>query len=234
MGALPSLTAGCEMRKGENDKVAKMRTYLNATILDLDQNSVQSLELVGSHLGDEGTVVVAEALRTNRSATSADLRWNSIKHKGAGAIAQALMPGGCLLQSLDLFCNDLGNKGAALIAEALKTNRSLMTCGLGWNSIGEEGAAALAALLQVNRCLTELGLERNSIRDQGAEAIAGALKKNPSLRILRLYQNHFSEQAVEVFIAVMEGSNALDIQLVSPGSDSGDTRRSISFDSLPG
>ncbi|KAG0247309.1 hypothetical protein BG011_001687 [Mortierella polycephala] len=64
--------------------------------------------------GDNGTLALSEAPRTNSTLTTLDFRYNSI-----------------------------GDKGTLVLSEALKTNSTLTTLNLSYNSVGDNGGMAL-------------------------------------------------------------------------------------------
>ncbi|KAI8804314.1 hypothetical protein BJ742DRAFT_872004 [Cladochytrium replicatum] len=114
-------------------------------------------------LGDDGCIILANALKTNTAALYVDLRGNNIRSDGATAVAQML-----------------------------KVNTSLRTLILEWNCIGiwETGARAMADALSINKTLEELDLRNNKIGPQSAQAIALSLKHNTALKKLDFRWNN--------------------------------------------
>lgn len=206
-------------------RLAAAKLLLESALGDLANESIQTLDLMGQGLGDEGVGLVTEALAGNRSLTSLDLRWNSIGPEGAAKLARVLAACGPL-ERLDLFCNSIGDEGTKRIAAALPKNNRLKSIDVGYNSVGDLGAAALAGVLESSCSLHEVGLEQNYIGDRGAIALAGALAKNldcPMTR-LRLKQNPLEEEGVlAIADAVMMNpalsSDAIDILDMPETSD---------------
>eukprot|EP00667_Euglena_gracilis_P030968 EG_transcript_43758 len=90
-------------------------------------------------IGDEGTVALVAALRTNSTVQKVNL------------YCMARICGSCHTR----WCidNAMGPEGAKALAEALRTNATLREVYLGSNGIGDEGTVALAAALRTNpRC----------------------------------------------------------------------------------
>eukprot|EP01090_Pellita_catalonica_P017745 TRINITY_DN544_c0_g1_i3.p1 TRINITY_DN544_c0_g1~~TRINITY_DN544_c0_g1_i3.p1 ORF type:complete len:311 (-),score=57.16 TRINITY_DN544_c0_g1_i3:785-1717(-) len=92
-------------------------------------SSLQTLDLAGNDIGNEGADAIAQVLLQNSSLQSCDLSDNGILKEGADSIAQALLKNSTL-QSLDLSGNVVGNKGADAIAQVLLQNSSLQSVNL--------------------------------------------------------------------------------------------------------
>ncbi|KAF9287718.1 hypothetical protein BGZ68_001387, partial [Mortierella alpina] len=147
-----------------------------------------SCELLhGSVKGKEFGVLV-EALKTNSTLTTLDLRSNSIGDDGAKALAEALKTNKTVA-ILDLRQNSIRYGGAQALSEALKSNSTLTTLDLRSNAFGSSGAQALSEALKTNSTLTTLYLQSlnsssGDIGDKGAQALSEALKINRSLTTL--------------------------------------------------
>uniref|UniRef100_A0A674IA20 NLR family CARD domain containing 3 n=1 Tax=Terrapene triunguis TaxID=2587831 RepID=A0A674IA20_9SAUR len=105
------------------------------------------------------------------------LQWNFIQSKAAKALAQALHSN-TSLTSLDLRGNSIGVAGAKAMANALKVNRSLRVLNLQENSLGMDGAICIATALTGNHGLTYVNLQGNRIGQSGAKVIADAIRTN--------------------------------------------------------
>ncbi|KAK3819060.1 MAG: hypothetical protein J3R72DRAFT_529307 [Linnemannia gamsii] len=180
-----------------------------------------SFELVAGSFGASELEPLAEALKTNSTLTTLNLRGNSIGHNGAKALAEALKTNSTLT-TLDLWNNSIGSDGAKALAEALKTNSTLTTLNLNRNSIGGDGAKALAEALKTNSTLTTLNLEYNKIGDDGAKALAEALKTNSTLTILSLEYNKIGDDGAKALAEALKTNSTLttlDLRGNSIGSD---------------
>uniref|UniRef100_A0A7N8X871 NLR family, CARD domain containing 3 n=1 Tax=Mastacembelus armatus TaxID=205130 RepID=A0A7N8X871_9TELE len=96
---------------------------------------------------------------------------------GAIAMADALMSNQTL-QTLDLRGNTVGMKGAKALANALKSNRSLKSLNLQENSLGMDGAIFIATALKGNHQLTYINLQGNGVGESGAKVISDAIRTN--------------------------------------------------------
>lgn len=76
-------------------------------------------------VGDEGAVLLAQALARNESVTELDLWANWIGDAGAMALA-SMLPRSMTLARLHLSRNAIGEKGARALAQALETNVSVI------------------------------------------------------------------------------------------------------------
>ncbi|CAF1597528.1 unnamed protein product [Adineta ricciae] len=133
--------------------------------------TLTTLHLSGTGIGDEGAQRIADALQTNTALTTLDLSWNEIRDEGAQQIADALRTN-TTLTTLNLSRNAISDIGAQCIADALQRNTALTTLDLSWNKIRVEGAQDIADALQTNTALTTLNLDENRIGHEGAEDIA--------------------------------------------------------------
>ncbi|KAF9536772.1 hypothetical protein EC957_009735, partial [Mortierella hygrophila] len=180
-----------------------------------------SCELASTIIGGRDFGILADALKTNSTLTTLDLRGNSIGSDGAKALAEALKTNS-ILTTLDLGGNSIGSDGAKALAEALKTNSTLTTLNLWYNSIGSDEAKALAEALKTNSTLTTLNLERNSIGSDGANALAEALKTNSTLTTLNLESNSIGSDEAKALAEALKTNSTLttlDLRGNSIGSD---------------
>ena len=84
-----------------------------------------------------------------------NLNWNQIGDNGAIVLADALKVNPSIT-SINLKHNSIGNDGAAAIAEALKVNPSITNINLNWNRIGTVKKKAIDKELNTNQKLLEL------------------------------------------------------------------------------
>lgn len=106
--------------------------------------------------------------------------------EGALLLAEALMPRQ-RLQRLHINFSNLGDEGVAAVAEALLANEHLRDLALNSNKMGQGGARCLAELLHCNRTITALSISGNSeASPEGILHMAGALLHNSSLKRLVL------------------------------------------------
>ena len=117
--------------------------------------SLSHLGLDASKCSDEGAEKIAEALAAHPRLGTLSLAGNSIRCRGAAAIAKFLVSPASApprLETLGLARNSIGDKGANLLAAALSerpysvlTPRSLEHLSLNANPIGASARSALRA-----------------------------------------------------------------------------------------
>ncbi|CAF1592671.1 unnamed protein product, partial [Didymodactylos carnosus] len=108
-------------------------------------DSVSDITLHNIGIDEEDALVLAEALKVNKTLTT-----------------------------LNLENNEISVRGGEALAEALKVNKTLTTLNLAGNQISDGGGEALAEALKMNKTLTTLDLARNQISVRGGEALAEA------------------------------------------------------------
>ncbi len=128
---------------------------------------------------------LADALKTNRSATYLSVKNYSIYEEGATALANMLKTNNTLT-TLDISIGDIGFKGAIALADALKTNTTLSHLNIK-GGIGGKGIEALMNTLDTNTTLTDLTLyDSGPIGIKGAKALDRILRINTNLTVLHL------------------------------------------------
>lgn len=111
-----------------------------------------------------GCIILANALKTNTTASVLDLRGNSIRSEGAIALGQMLKVNGALKKYI------IYNLIVRLLLE--------------WNCIGiwDDGVSNLSEALTLNMTLEELDLRNNKIGPHGVQILAASIRHNTSLR----------------------------------------------------
>jgi len=188
-------------------KVAKARhLVLDGTPLDVPRLAASSvLDLSSAKLRDPHTIVLAQAVRLNRSLKKLvlwgnhitdtamtvllreldkcatlqylDLSWNPLGLDSVRELA-ALLVDNATLETLILYGVSVKPAGARMLSEALKRNSTLRSLVLFSNELGDMGAAHLAEGLKRNTTLTEVGLGHNQIGEEGGKLLAAALRVN--------------------------------------------------------
>ncbi|KAM8822785.1 leucine-rich repeat-containing protein 34 isoform 2-T2 [Spinachia spinachia] len=132
-------------------------------------------------LDDDDVLALSKCLRSNKSVTGLDVRYNNITDKGVGHLAGLLQDDSSSLRSLDLVFNDIRGDGTEVLAKSLQSNSALLSLRLSNNKIERRGAMHLASMLQVNSTLRELELADCDLDAQGVIALAVALRSNETL-----------------------------------------------------
>ncbi len=131
--------------------------------------TLTSLGLSASRLGDDGAIAIADGLARNTSLAELGLASNAIGPRGGAALARAVA------QHPRLAMLDLGSVAAA---------RAL---GEPVNQLGNDGAVPIAELIAATATLRSLDLTANGITSHGAMPIARAVEHNRSLVELVLH-----------------------------------------------
>ncbi|KAG0375797.1 hypothetical protein BGX24_008647 [Mortierella sp. AD032] len=184
-------------------------------------STLTTLDLKHNSIGDNGAKTLAEALKTNSTLTTLYLQGNSIGDSGAQALAEALKSNSTL-NTLDLQGNLIWFKGLLSFSEALEANSTLTTLDLRGNKIGDNGAKALAEALETNSTLTTLDLQNKSIGDDGVQALSEALKTNSTLTTLDLASNLIGTEGAKALAKALKINSTLttlNLQYNSIGSD---------------
>ncbi|KAL0238200.1 hypothetical protein GEMRC1_012673 [Eukaryota sp. GEM-RC1] len=120
------------------------------------------LGTMDDHVGNEGAVALAEALKVNSTVTHVDLGCNSIGVEGTIALAEALKVNSTVT-IIHLHDNAIGSEGAIALAEALKINSTITLINLRGNTIGAAAAFRLAEALKFKSNAITVTLSGNSI-----------------------------------------------------------------------
>ncbi|MDG1436756.1 MAG: hypothetical protein P8P83_03095 [Rickettsiaceae bacterium] len=169
------------------------------------------------HILSKGARLLAEALKTNNTLTSLFIYNSQIGDEGAEALAEALKTNSTLTK-LDLSYNNMGYEDAKAFAEALETNKTLTSLRIGMSDIGDKGAEALANALQINNTLTSLILPVTLIGTKGAALLAESLKTNTTLIALNLYGNNIGDKGAGLFAAALKENSTITLLNLDGGA----------------
>lgn len=143
-----------------------------------DHPNVTALDLRGNNIGAEGVKAIAELLRQPSSLVSLSLEWNNA-HQDLHSLSEALSTN-TTLRSLDLRNNKLGPEAAVQLARSLGTNSTLSRLDLRWNEISLEGVQAFTCLLESKQSgLKELELSGNKAPEEAVKQAECLLKGEP-------------------------------------------------------
>jgi hypothetical protein len=180
--------------------------------------------ITDADLNNSGTMLLAQALATQKGVKSLNLAGNRIGDEGAIRLAQALQ-GHSQLQVLCLSYNKIGDAGAREVARILENHPSLMRVNLDGNTITDVGAAVLLGALSTNPRGAKIcvGLTNNPIKRIDAKSlqnlgVAADTVKTLSSRgvtlgqLLKLYATGIADGTIEPETTTT-GDVALDIVL---------------------
>lgn len=151
--------------------------------------SVTSWQWLSCNIGDDGAILIAEALQhntnetNNQVATNLSMPFNQIGSRGANALFRALQWNPSVT-CLNLINNEIGPGCALELLQLLKSCMSLKTLRLQGNKIGSDAGRALANGLIFNHTLTYLDILNTGMGPQECVCMAEALKLNWSLLTL--------------------------------------------------
>jgi hypothetical protein len=159
----------------------------------MSNTTLLQLALAGNRLSARGVDSVGKMLRTNRSLTDIDVRWNYARLEKRNALLSACAGRHSQLAALDLVANELHPQGCVALSASLRLNSVLMSLKLdrlqprfaGW-SLGSTGMRALSGLLLRSASLTELSLNHANIGSAGGITLAHALRHNAALQSISL------------------------------------------------
>jgi hypothetical protein len=173
----------------ENDKVFT-RVLLGDTLLGDDgcivlsealkkNDTIEVLELKGNNIRSDGAIALGKMLKVNQSIKTLVLEWNclGIWESGFQGLVEPLSMNSTL-EDLDLRNNRIGPNGGVYLAKHLKSNTGLKRVDLRWNALGLIGGRALLDALKWNQTLLYLDLAGNDIPDDIGKAIEMALDRN--------------------------------------------------------
>ena len=102
-----------------------MKNQNKTLIYNIKSNLINSLNLSGNEISDEGAKAISEALKVNTSVTNLDLSYATIGYEGAKAIAEALKVN-TTITSLDIVANQIGAAEAKDIVDSIERNVDLL------------------------------------------------------------------------------------------------------------
>lgn len=139
---------------------------------------ITCLHLTACFLTANETLVIAYALRSNRSVTDLSLSGNKyIGLQGIKALADMLKCNSTI-QRISVFACRVRDGGALCLAEALRENKTLTSLNIDKNRITRRGFAELASALSVTKTLKQLYARGNPIDYATVKAIAEAVPKS--------------------------------------------------------
>jgi Ran GTPase-activating protein (RanGAP) involved in mRNA processing and transport len=127
---------------------------IDSIILILKCSNLEKLELYDNKIDDDSSVLLFNALKSNK-----------------------------YLKDIDLENNFIGVNGSRGLAELLKENERLQDINLKDNLLKDEGVKNLVEVLKECEVLTYLNVVNNSLTDEGAKALLSVSEANPLIRI---------------------------------------------------
>ena len=143
-----------------------------------DNPHVTNLDLKGNNISSEGIKQLASIFRPPVSLQTVNFEWNNIGvlDQGIEILSDALATNRTVV-SLDLRNNKIGADGAAALANMLKSNSTLQIIDLRWNEIGAAGGRSILSALSSNHTLKRLELAGNKIPEDTLGRIDATLNE---------------------------------------------------------
>lgn len=228
---------------------------LETAIAQLEENTINSLDLTNQQINAEDIERLIQALKTNQTLTVLNLRENCIQDKGAQKLAEMLKTNRSLttlniennqigdlgtqalaealivnktLSSLNLFNNQLSHQAGFALSELLQTTETLCSLDLGFNQLGDEGAQAIAKALKINQTLSYLSLEKNQITDLGISSLTETLKVNQTLTFVHIIANEVKETTLKSYEAAWEAHQTRQLEMEKAARE-GDENTLVNF-----
>jgi serine/threonine protein kinase/Ran GTPase-activating protein (RanGAP) involved in mRNA processing and transport len=163
--------------------------------------SVQTVNLNGGQIGDDGAAAAGRLLAANNIITNMLLSHNNITSAGADMLAARLVNNTGLVH-LELNNNGaLGDSGAASITTALLGHPNLKILSLARTNLGDEGVEAVALLIVANSpTISSVGVRMNLITVTGARILGGAIRQSTGLASLDVSGNQIGDTGM-IYIA---------------------------------
>ena len=188
-----------------NDAVRILAGYMKRS------ESLSSLNLNCSDIGDAGATALAEVLRTNTTLNTLGLCKNpGIGNPSVMSLCEALKVNTTLC-SLDLSGTGISDAGVLSLVEVLKTNASSLTSLLLSDiKISHQSIKSIVEVLRVNSTLKNLEFEGNKVGVSGTKLIAESLKANTTLKLLSLSRNNIKAKCGRLFSDSLKVNGTLE------------------------
>lgn len=165
--------------------------------------------------GDVGTIILADAVRTNMNIVHIDLSSNDVGPEGAQALFAALLEN-CSVVSINLSSkeglnrNRLGVRGVEPLEWVLKKNKILQFLKLSSTSIGLVGLECILAGLEENESLIELDISHNELGPEGCSLLSNTIN-HTCLRELILASNRLGDDGLDKLVGIFRPGSKSNI-----------------------
>jgi len=145
--------------------------------------TITKLILKDNMIGDDGVILLLEALKGNTTLQELAIPHNGITAKGAKEIAKWLS-GNKTLKILHLFDNQIGDEAVIEILDSLKDNQVIEMIQLMDTAIGDSAGAHAVQFLKSTQSLTHFILYGNKFGPTVAHDLLEAASKCPNMQTL--------------------------------------------------
>ena len=210
-----------------NDIGAPGAKALSELLIANPTSGLERLHIGDNHIGEEGGLEFARALKVNRHLKHLYLFKDALGLNNSKSIAEAMTDGefpSGTVSNFYVIGNNINDKGTKVLAEALAVNDVLTHLDLGKNVIRNPGALDLANALKSNSsAIVTLALGWNQIRDLGAYDLGEMLKVNTKLRCLDLSANWIQWQGAQAIALALNVSGNTALKYLDLSSNYIDT-----------
>lgn len=188
--------------------------------------NITTIDLSHNHLGDDGAVNLAQALKMNDCIQSVNISCNDITDVGGIALASAFIPSANptgqpsqwnrSVYYLNISGNKMRDDTLLAMSNAIACHRDLSKLDISWNQVGSQGTKVLMRAMSRNN-LCSINFAANDLRDEGVEYICEAWKRyggKGAQTYLNLYRNNLGKSSGEFVGRLMENNSYIsDINL---------------------
>ena len=160
--------------------------------------NLTQIYLTQCNIGDEGAIILSNALFTNFNINQIHLDENKIGEEGAKAISEKLL-GKISLKKLILSHNLIDSKGAFYIGKNLAEAQGIQNLFINSNEIGDEGCEFISKGLEKNISLVQLNINNNGITNKGIKSIAKVMIGKENFMILSIADNQIQNVEDELY-----------------------------------
>lgn len=192
--------------------------FSTLNVLDFNENA----------LGDDGCLVVTQAIQRANTVKELTLRSNRLTSRGCEPIVNLLLT--CnQVERLNLACNDLQDEGACALAVLVRQSNSLKHLELARCGISDVGCTQIAEAVVFNSSLLNLGLSFNHMTDTSYVAFAQALSHNITLKSINLQtnRNNITYRGCDALLEMLKENFTLEHLSTMLSSDSFTTYQTL-------
>ena len=183
---------------GEED-CAQLALLIDLEVLDISDNSLSSNSVAS----------IMEGQLQNSTIQKLQMEGSHLSEENYVSLSSLLQKSVCQLRELHINECGIHGEGAIHLWTGLTNNHSLTTLVIDNNPIGDIGAAALGDMIRDNTVLEELYMQKCEITSQGFVQLAAGLISNTSLKTLWLSGNHCGMEGAMAISNMLEENKTL-------------------------
>ncbi|KAI3682711.1 hypothetical protein L1987_82895 [Smallanthus sonchifolius] len=172
---------------------------MNAAVCELipSTNKLKVLHFHHNKTGDEGAIAISQLVKG--STNLEDFNYLNLEDEGTIAIANALKTSKSSLEIIEMAGNNISFKAANAIADCMVSKKhSLTKINLSGNKLKDDGAIAIGKALEDDfgrLCIVDLSA--NGLRSDGAMSLAEAVSSKVGFRLLNIIGNFLSDKVID-------------------------------------